>query len=102
MWVIKPLLCAPSWSTICSVRLSQSLKNGNDIPPFGTQIARGLDGQSFPLSLLVALEEEIPIKFVSDSLVELTVLLRAVVAIDLQFCDKTMLVKPAHDWKNCL
>lgn len=56
-----------------------------------------------PPELVVEVEEEeILIKFVSNSLVELAIILLAVSAIDLllemgpvEFCDKMMLVKPA-------
>ena len=56
-----------------------------------------------PPELVVEVEEEILIKFVSNSLVvELAITLLAVSAIDLllemgpvEFCDKMMLVKPA-------
>lgn len=55
-----------------------------------------------PPELVVEVEEEILIKFVSNSLVELAIILLAVSAIDLllemgpvEFYDKMMLVKPA-------
>lgn len=55
-----------------------------------------------PPELVVEAEEEILIKFVSNSLVELAIILLAVSAIDLllemgpvEFCDKMMLVKLA-------
>lgn len=56
----------------------------------------------FPRELIVEVEEEIPIKVVVKSPVELTIILLAVILIDLplemgpvELCDKTTLVKPA-------